>query len=510
MEKTKIVIRPESSLEAIIALAPTVQALKKKHQNSSLHLLVDPCFHEALPLVPELDGATSDHSPNDIFYDLSNEMGESWGSENIGWKAYLQGCSNSSEANSFHLIDVFKRATNLEDFEENFELKGVELKEDALPETITGGTSLRISLCLNSLSSEQIQSVLQGISQLEISATVHLIGTVSERKKSALLLSAWGQRIDIVDLCGRQSLAQIAATFQLCDLTICGPGKSALLSSGYGTFSICIDKSINPLHYPYGHGHLIIQEAGSELFSSALSTLIKEIVSFAVTANGGNIPSADQWQNFADDRIDDYLSHLRLFITQRVETKNKNHSSFTKMQLKPLLFLGSGAADILQAFYEVVWEASLSNRQIGHNIQIIEQNALAEISNLLKPLERFYELAAFGGNYSKLTKQNLEKGDLAAAKVDSARIQEVEDLIYGLGRAFPNLAPICAFHEKRQHLISSNNAVDIAIEMQALFLDMQNRILIILDLAKTLFQESLLHQATLSEKGFLREEQIDG
>src|SRR5690606_7957553 len=134
----------------------------------------------------------------------------------------------------------------------------------AVPETVSGGDALRIALCATSLSINELQSVLEGVSRLEVQVAVHMIGTVPDRRKSSLLLSAWVGRVNLIDLCGRQSLLQTAESLRLCDITVCAPGATALISSGFATFTICVDESRNPLHYPYGHGHLIVQHTESD------------------------------------------------------------------------------------------------------------------------------------------------------------------------------------------------------------------------------------------------------
>lgn len=512
MKTQKVAIKPESSLEALLSLPTTIAALRVKHPGAQIGILGEECFREASVLVPGIDFYSSELAASDphTLYDFSNVSEESWGEECPNWKSYLQGCSAISPSNPYHQIDLFRKAANSEDIDVNFELLAPHVSKDDIPTTLTGGDTLRIGICAASLSINHLQSVLEGISHLSVSVSVHLIGTVSEKRKSSVLLSAWDGRLTISDLCGRQSLAACAETLRLCDIVFAGPGSSSLLSSGYGTFTICIDESRNPLHYPYGHGHLIVQHTESEEFYRALTGMTTEIVRFALSGNSGNIPSLDQWQSFADSQIDNYLSRLRLFATQRVEVILSEGASCTELYLRPLLFMGMEYGDLLQSFYRLLWEHSLRGKTITtYDLDILHEDTLPALSNSLKPLEQLYELANFGQTFSLYILDSLEKGDMKRANQESTRLQEVENLIYSLAKSHEALAPLCAFHEKRQLLISASDTADLAQKMSQQFSEMKARVLVLLDLAKTLFHNTVQNEPSLTARP-TGEEQSDG
>lgn len=508
MKIQKVAIKPESSLEALLCLPTTIAAIREKHPGATVGIIGEECFREASRLVPGVDFYRTEISPTDshTLYDFSNFSGESWGEESLNWKAYSQGCSTIPSCNPYHQIDLLRKSAGAEEIDVNFELLAPSVDESDLPPSLTSGESLRIGICAASLSINQLQSILEGISQLTVSVSVHLIGTVSEKRKSAVLLSAWDGRLAIIDLCGRQTLAASAATYRLCDIAFTGPGSSSLLSSGYGTFTICVDENRNPLHYPYGHGHLIIQHTESEEFFRALSGITTEIVNYALTGNSGNIPSLDQWRAFADERIDNYLSRLRLLATQRVEVLLTGGGSFTELYLRPLLFLGSEAGDVLQSFYRLLWEHSLSERSVTtFDLEILEQDSLPSLAACLKPMEQLYELANFGRTYSLYILSSLKSGDMKRARHESEKLQETENLMFSLGKSFEALAPLCAFHDKRQRLIPVTEPTELAEQMSQQFSEMQARVLVLLDLAKSLFHTTLQNEAALaapaSERG---------
>lgn len=493
MNKNKITIRPEGSLEAILSLGPVVRALGERNAGAEIGLVAEECFREAAGLVPGLSFFETTPPSEGVTYDFSQRAGESWGQESLDWKAYLQGCA-AGAANPYHQIDLSRKAADAETIDVNFELLSPGV-EESLPESVVGGNALRIALCASSLSINELQALLEGISRLETPAAVHLLGTVPDRRKSTILLSAWEERIQLVDLCGRQSFSQMAETLRLCDIAFTAPGASALLSSGYGTFTICVDEGRNPLHYPYGHGHLVIQRTDSEEFHVALGRMTTDIVGFALSGNGGNIPSLSQWQAFADERVDNFLSHLRLFATQRLESLEGN-SSVTELCLRPLIFLGAEYGDMLRSIYRLVWEHSVRGRSLAaHDLEILHQDTLGQLAAELKAMEQLYELANFGRTFSEHILDSLTKADQSRAKQDAAKLQETEELIHMLAKTAASLVPLASFHEKRQRLLDEMDPIELSRQMAKLFSDMQERILLLLDLAKTLFHTTLQNES---------------
>lgn len=290
MKTKQIVLRPEGSLESILSLAPTVAALRSRFQDCEIGVAADDCFREAVSLVPGAVFLGPEIPESAEVFDFTLGSEESWGLENLDWRSYLQSCAPHS-TNPYHEIDILRKAADAEQFDVNYELSTTNATA-SLPESVLGGEALRIALCASSLGLNELQAALEGISRLEVPTSVHLLGTVSDKRKASLLVSAWDGRLNVVDLCGRQSLSEAAETWRHCDIAVTAPGASALLSSGYGTFTLCVDNARNPLHYPYGHGHLVIQSAESEEFHQALAGLMGEIVYFALKGNEGNIPSS--------------------------------------------------------------------------------------------------------------------------------------------------------------------------------------------------------------------------
>ena len=89
-------------------------------------------------------------------------------------------------------------------------------------------------------------------------------------------------------------------------------------------------------------------------------------------------------------------------------------------------------------------------------------------------------------------------GDLKRARHESDRLQDAESLMYTLGKSHEALAPLCAFHEKRQRLIPVSEPAALAEQMSKQFSELQARVLVLLDLAKSLFHTTLQNETALA------------
>lgn len=501
MKNKRIAIRPIPTQECVIALAPAIAAIKKKHSGCAVGLVAPEALREASHLLPDLDffAAEADSTHADRTIDLTGAEPLEGAAENADWKAYLAGPALLPEGNPYHLADLLRKAAQVDTVDVNYELAAVEVTEE-LPEALVRPGGLKVAVCTGSLSQELVESVLESLAALSAGAEVFLIGTVKDKRVSAAAASKWDGKLSVHDLCGRNSLAMNATVLRGCDIAVAGPGAHSLLSSGYGTFTICVDE--NPargnLHYPYGHGHLVIQRALEGQLASALSTFLHELVSYALTANSGNVPSLEQWQEFADSKIFAYLGKLRLLATQRIEIVFRDSGSFTELHLRPLLFTGSEMHDVMHMFYRLLWEHSLNARSITtYDLQVLHTDTTKQLCELLKPLEQLYELGNFGRTYSGYVKESLASGDLDKAAHESRRLQEVEDLVHALAASQPWVAPLCSFHSQRQRLMSPDSPIELAQEMADHFSGLQNRVLVLLDLARSLFHTVFENESAL-------------
>ena len=405
------------------------------------------------------------------------------------WKTYLHSAPDMLVGNPYHLVDILKKSAQIDTVDANFELV---LPDDVagLPQALTSPGGVRVGVCTASLSEEELEATLEGLSQLSTPAEVFLLGTVKDKRVSSQVGSRWDGKLNVHDLCGHAGILGQAAVLRACDINVAGPGLSSILSSGFGTFTICVDNdpSRGPLNYPYGHGHLVVQRSGAHSAASSLAPFLKEIVSHAITANSGNVPTLEQWQEFADSMIFAYLGKVRLIALQRVEIVFKDSGSFTELHQRPLLFTGSELHDVLRTFYRLLWEHSLSKRTITtYDLSIMHQDTMPILCDLLKPMEQLYELGNFGKIYSGYVRESLASGDVARAQREGVRLQEVEELVQALVSTQPALTPLFSFHRQAQRMMESDTPLQLAEEMGSLFSGLQDRVLVLLDLAKSLF-----------------------
>jgi hypothetical protein len=487
MKNSRIAIKPIPTPESVACLAPTIAALKTRYPDSAVGIIADESLREASLLLPALDFFTVEaaESHADHIIDLVDAERFEDSAENPKWKAYLRGATTLAGGNPYHLADLLKKTSNVETIDVNFELVLPESTEP-VPEALANANGLRVAICAASLSHERVEHVLEGLAKLSVPVEAFLVGTVKDTKITSQVRAAWDGKLSVHDLCGRQSLVGHAAALRTCDVLVAGPGLSAVLASGFGTFTVCVDETPErgPFLYPYGHGHLVIQRPSAD----AVAPFVHELVSYAVSANSGTVPSIEQWQQFADGMIFEFLGKLRLMVTQRIEIVFKDSGSFTELYQRPLLFTGSELHDVLLTFYRLLWEHSLSSRTITtYDLEVMHQDTTTRLCELLKPLEQLYELGNFGRTYSLYVRESLNAGDIARAKHESGRLQEVEDLMQELTAANSYLLPLYSFFREEQRLMESDTPLALAEEMASLFSGLQERVLVLLDLAKSLF-----------------------
>jgi hypothetical protein len=288
-----------------------------------------------------------------------------------------------------------------------------------------------------------------------------------------------------------------------CDIAFCGPGSTALLASGYGTFTVCFDNTAErgPLYYPYGHGHLILQAHQDRPSSNIIESCFRDIAQYAITGNSGSLPNIEQWQNYFETILGEYLGKIRIQATQRVEIKGQNTGGSTEFHLKPLVYMGAEYYDTMQAFYRLLWELTLSGKTESTNaLDILHVDTIPALCELLKPLEQMYELARFGSIYSQQIHDSLTKGEIEKAKTSSVRLQEVDDLIKSLGSTYAALEILCSYHLNRQNYMDEDNPILLARIMQQSYTDLQSMVLVLLDLKKSLFHTNLRNDSKILQE----------
>ncbi len=497
----KVKIIQNGTTEAIFALGPAIRALRSLHPDAEIHLETNETSLEAASLLPDLDGygiIGSGPAQPDFTYQLEINEQER-GLESIDWLCYTKIASQLRLGNPFHSIDLNRKSIQADAVDVNYELKRPELAESSVNALLNDAHGLKVAICAASLGQEEIEAILASLHHLPLPCEVFCIGTIKDRKISGAFKQNY-QNTQFHDLCGQVSLLEAAQLFLNCDISICGPGASALISSGYGTFTVCLDRrpECGPLYYPYGHGHLVVQAQDQGLFSTDLPDILSGILRFTLTGNSGMIPSILQWEEYFNDSLEKHLGRVRICATQRVEVPLENSGALTELRLKPLVYLGAEYHDTMQAFYRLLWEMSLSARSLEtQELEVLHQDTIPALCELLKPLEQLYELARFGVMYCEQITQSLSQGVLPQAKQSSERLQEVDDLIRSIGSAYGGLEAICEYHLLRQRYISEDNPILLASLMKQSYSDLQSRVLVLLDLKRSLFHTNLREGSSL-------------
>lgn len=499
--KKKIIVSKKGPVEAILALGPALSGLRSVHPNAEIYLETDESNFEAASIIPELDGFGKHGggpSEPDIFFNLDLKA-ERRGAESVDWLCYSQVASTLRLGNPYHAIDLARKAMGIDTVDANFELAKYEFPDSEIFEIVENAKGLKIAICAATLNSEDLEALLLALKEVPVFCDVFFLGTIKDRKVTGAMNSIY-ENVRVHDLCGRLSLKDMSQLLFACDVSVCGPGTTALLSSGHGTFTICLDKvpERGPIYYPYGHGHLIIQSQRQGSFPAEFSDLLSNILKFTLIGNDGMLPTIPQWQEYFDASLDRHLGKVRVCATQRVEAPLENQTSLTEFHLKPMVYLGAEYHDAMQVFYRLLWEMSLSGRSIDSNeLEILHQDTIPALCELLKPLEQIYELGRFGATYCDEIAKSLSQGNLDRAKQDSERLQEVDDLIRSIGSAFGGLQSICEFHLLRQGHLTESNPISLAKMMKKSYSDLQSQVLVLLDLKQTLFHTNLREGSSL-------------
>src|SRR5262245_46878722 len=123
-KKPRIAIRTFPSPECVIALAPTVSALKKKYPGSAVGIVADESLREASLLLPDLDffAVECEETHADHTIDLVGGDTLETAAESTKWKAYVRGAAGAVAGNPYHLVDLLRKTALVDTTDVNFEL----------------------------------------------------------------------------------------------------------------------------------------------------------------------------------------------------------------------------------------------------------------------------------------------------------------------------------------------------------------------------------------------------
>ncbi len=521
MEKNLVVVSNLDNPELLLHSVPCLRAIQKTHTDAEICLVISEHSEELCEILPagftihcveNADTANVDAiSKPSVYYQLGSSeqslalSAKIKGETNVGahyisgelrlendWDAYIAQLQTSTQYNPFHRVELLRNSANQIGIESDFELVAPTDLQIGISKYFQG-EHIKLGIALDGQNPEELRAAIQSILQLDLRLKIYLLGTVKDRRLSNTLMESIASPSRVVELTGRLGLGQTAAFAQACDIVIAVPGLFTTMAAGFGTFCIALDSTQGEscINYPYGHGHLIVQRNHAALSTTEFGDLIADLVAHAVLGAEGNIPNQANWENYFDGRVDSILGKVRVFITQRVQEALSDGSTRTDLKLHPLLFTGATSNDCLRSFYRLLWEQTLSGYNIStHEVDILEEQTLGTLTTLLTPMEQLCELTLFGQKYTSMVAANIASGELDTAKLNSNRLQELDDLIGVFANTHPYLAPICQYLFIRHGQSRAATVPEIASELAAAYRGAQLQVLILLDLYKSLFQNT--------------------
>lgn len=423
---------------------------------------------------------------------LDGENGLIEGSD--AWCAYLEGVVGKTTFNPFHISDVYARTAKVSECGFEYKLYGFDFSLETNPLVIEFAqkSTVRIAIsvsCLSGISGAQlVKNLLQSFGNVEVA----LVGTLRSRPLAQEILAINRHNKDrIIDFTGQTSIEDLMHLARFSDICICKPGIFSQLSAGYGTFTICLNPhEANLLETaPYGHGHLVLENlaVGND---SGVASCAQLCVEFVLGAGSAEIPSQEKWKLFFDGLIDQYIGDVRAFLCQRSASASQNNRELVELRLFPLLFQGYTYDETLRSFYRLLWNLELDNRgDLVEHLEVLSQDAIPCLTRLLKPLEQLGELASFGIRYSNHILNAVTKNDIPAARECANSLQEVDDSITLLSTTYRELLPLRnIFSLQQQHMVDDDPKKS-AKAMENCYRQLQERILILLELINSLFQQ---------------------
>lgn len=515
MGNSKIAVIQCDGVEALLSSAPSFTSLKKRFPDSDLHLITTRSCLELSEFLGDVSSASVVEDALKMeFIDVvclgakeeSQEAARHWKYRRPSddWACYLLTENGHGAFSPYPILEIYRNLGEFTYDEIDYALLPSEAANGSVTQYLFEAPHIKLLVSVSAFADqESLRLFCEAVDRKNLNVGIYLIGTVKHRKLSKEFLDAtnFSTKTRVVDLCGRLSCRETAAMAFLADIVISGPECLALLSSGFGTFTICLDgcEAHNPLLYPYGHGHLILQTkaAGVSMTAQALGDLLAGMVSNAILGAEGNVPNVHEWQEYFDSKIDDLLGKCRIFATQRVQSQYGEWFK-TDLHLKPLLFTGAEFSDCMRGFYYLLWENSLNSLQAtSYDLDPLHTDALTQLSATLKPLEQLFELGGFGVKYVEHVKQHITDKDLDLAKKESGKLEEVDRLIQLLKNTNPYLSPICDFYFMSQGRLETDNPLLLSDQIADCYRILQHHVLVLLDLQKSIFETAYARESRL-------------
>lgn len=515
--KKLAVVQLDGRNELLLSL-PAINGLKKRYPKAKLTLIVSTECNELVRLLNDVEEVIlvdtkhlADSTPSQTAYDLTVNLSFSdagivysslltsyklLGTDISGdknplflspWAVYNESMIAESKLNPFHRSDIYKAIAEVQNENCEHTLTAPDSLMDEAKKYLCSEEHLKIAIAVDALSLKEFSHLVPLLRERLPSSKLYFLGTLKSKAKADEILTAVGNGDSYcVNLCGKLSLDVTAAFLRMADILVDTEGELSYIASGYGTFTITIghEETHTTDTCVYSHGHLIVARLGN----LDCSNILAEILEYTAKANSGSIPSPEQWQSFCDECFDAYSQSATIHITQRISNREEA-PNFSESTLVPLMYMGADHADCIRTFYKLLWYHELEGRnETIYGFDVFHETTLEQLTKLLKPLEQLYELAAFGHKYCSFIKKDLVEKNYEKAKVNSAKLQDVDTLIDLMADSHQNLTPVINFFQVSQSQIQAREPIAVAVETTKLYLSLQHQVLILLELSETLFK----------------------
>lgn len=413
------------------------------------------------------------------------------------WSMFFAANVDKSILNPFHFVDLYKYIAEVQDQDIVAELVPGEEYQESIESFFGNEDGLRIGLELKSLWPIQynLELVLNLLKKYK-RCRIYLIGTMNERPVAKSILSNIPAELKsrCVDLSGQTNINELLALCDRLHLMIGAGGISTHFSAAVGTMTIALDYISQQIFQssPYGHGHVIIGDDNQENAHVAIPpSTVAKIVDFIIESNGTKAPTIEQWQRAFKNETLTIDPQFKVFVSQRQVFHQLDGTERVDYVLEPVSTKNANLQECLMSIYRLIWQFDLNHSEdTMTEVTLFKKQTLEALPNLAASLEKLYKLAKFGSNYSKFVLEDLHKSDIEQAKLDSDRLQEIDNLIHTLAQEIEAVAPICNFYHISQAQIRDTDPIIVAEKANLAYDRIQLHVNLVLDLVHETISKS--------------------
>ncbi len=546
----KIAVIQNGAVEHLLHSLPAVLGLKRKHPNASITLysdksyaaltntwtIIDRILHIDTEELKRRSAAEPDRSLAEIFdscdlksnqkYDLIvnlsfndfstllashlsapkilgpylNENNEVTLSSE--WAMFFAANVDKSILNPFHFVDLYKYIAEVQDQDIVAELLPTEEHLEAVDSFLSNNDGLRIGLELKSLWPIQynLELALTFLKKYK-KCRIYLIGSMNERPVAKSILSNIPNKLRsrCVDLSGQANINELLALTERLHLMIGAGGISTHFSAAVGTLTVTLDY-INQNMFqssPYGHGHIIIGDDNQDSEHIAVPpSTVANIIEFIIESNDTKAPTIEQWQQAFTNKTLSIDPQFKVFVSQRQVFHQFNGVERVDYVLEPVNTNNANLQESLISIYRLIWQFDLNHSEdTMTEVMLFKKQTIDALPNLVSSLEKLYKLAKFGSNYSKFVLEDLHKSDIEQAKLDSDRLQEIDNLIHTLAQEIAAVAPICNFYHTSQAQIHDTDPIIVAEKANFAYNRIKLHVNLVLDLVQEIIAKNNVGQS---------------